>query len=516
MTVPQKITLVVAVIVMIAAIPIVVSMASAPTYSQLYSQLSAEDANTIVEKLKEQRVPYRLTHGGSAIDVPSDQADTVRIALAGEGLPQGGKVGYEIFEKPQLGTSEFSERLNYLRALQGELGRTIEQLRSVRSATVQLALPERRLYAAEEKQPGASVLLDLANETLSPKEVRAVIHLVATAVEGLEPENVTVVDTAGNLLSDLPNLGSDAAGNNRMQIQRQAEVQVEQRVQSMLDRVLGPNKSVVRANVKINFNRARIENETYTPAGEDSNGVLESEHWLKEEYGDGAGADGRTLGMVGAVGNTTPGTGGASAGKTKGYSREDKTSQYRVNKRVERIEQMPGDIQAVSLSVFVDEKAAGEKVEELQRAVAAAAGVTVAENSENQIVVTPVTFDDTIAKEAAVVAKQEQRKDLIRMIMQYGIATLVIVVFLGFLLAAYRSVMAPVTAQLLPEEDAQPLYPLPSPTSSAEEALQHFAALEESASMDDEEVSEDIQTVMNMNPERIAQVIKGLITEENA
>ena len=172
---------------LIVLVVVAVMTASQPHYAQLYGNLTDEDAATVIGKLKDAKVPYRLQDSGHTVEVPEGKVDEVRLQLASEGVPQGGNVGFELFDKTQIGQSEFGERLNYVRALQGELARTIGRLKSVRSARVHLALPEQRLYTSEEKKPTASVVLDLNGASPSPQEIKAIIHLVSAAVEGLEP-----------------------------------------------------------------------------------------------------------------------------------------------------------------------------------------------------------------------------------------------------------------------------------------------------------------------------------------
>src|SRR5688500_3146904 len=161
----------------------------------LFANLAAEDAGAIVEKLKEAKVPYEIGAGGASILVPSVQVHDLRLQMAGQGLPHGGGVGFEIFDRSTLGMSEFVQKLNYRRALQGELARTITQMPEVERARVHLAIPERRLFATEQDRARASVVVSLrASQTLSKAQIQGVVHLVSSSVEGLQARDVTVVD----------------------------------------------------------------------------------------------------------------------------------------------------------------------------------------------------------------------------------------------------------------------------------------------------------------------------------
>src|SRR5512147_170529 len=173
-----------------------------PQYRVLYSGLGASDAGAVIEYLKAEKIPYRVSDNGGNIEVAAGRIYETRMALAGRGIPQGGGVGFEIFDKQTLGMTDFVQRLNYQRALQGELARSIAELDTVESARVHLAMPERSLFVSEERRPSASVVLKLKpGRSLAPEQIAGVVHLVAASVEGLRPADVTVVDVNGQVLS---------------------------------------------------------------------------------------------------------------------------------------------------------------------------------------------------------------------------------------------------------------------------------------------------------------------------
>src|SRR6185295_12682095 len=173
-----------------------------PLYRPLFTNLGQQDAASIVEALRAEKVPFQLEDGGRAVLVPAERLYELRLSLASRGLPAGGGVGFEIFDKQTLGQTDFMQRLNYQRALQGELGRTIGQLGGVESARVHLALPERSLFVAQDRRPSASVVVKLAQgRSLSRAQIDGIVHLVAASVEGMAAESVTVVDEAGRMLT---------------------------------------------------------------------------------------------------------------------------------------------------------------------------------------------------------------------------------------------------------------------------------------------------------------------------
>jgi flagellar M-ring protein FliF len=238
---------------------IVVSMvATRPHMVVLFSGVKPEDAGAIVAKLQETKVPYEVD--GTTIKVPEKSVYETRIQLASAGLPQSGTVGFEIFDKTSLmGMTEFSQRVSYQRAIQGELTRTINQIENIVDSKVIIAIPEESVYSQNDKKPTASVTVKLKpGNTLDSDKVAGIVHLVSSAVEGLEASRVTVVDMNGNMLSeatDDPTGIDPRMSSTQLKLKREYERVVEQDIQSMLERVLGPSKAIVRANAKINFDR---------------------------------------------------------------------------------------------------------------------------------------------------------------------------------------------------------------------------------------------------------------------
>src|SRR2546428_331681 len=233
--------------------------AQRPLYRPLFTNLAERDASAIVQALKAEKVPFELEDGGRAVLVPSERQYEMRLALASRGLPEGGGVGFEIFDKQTLGQTDFLQRLNYQRALQGELGRTIGQLGGVEAARVHLALPERSLFVAEDRRPSASVVVKLVQgRTLSAAQIDGIVHLVAASVEGLQPEGVTVVDEAGRILTS-DRRGAEATGTSSvpLEIQQTVERGAEERIESMLGAVVGRDKVVARVAANLDF--ARVE-----------------------------------------------------------------------------------------------------------------------------------------------------------------------------------------------------------------------------------------------------------------
>ncbi|HUU54593.1 MAG TPA: flagellar basal-body MS-ring/collar protein FliF [Armatimonadota bacterium] len=366
-------------VICLGLLALVGSLARQPHYGVLYANLRQEDAAAVVQRLRDMKVAYRVT-GSGTIEAPADTIHEVRLDLAAEALPGGGQSGFELFDRTRLGLTDFGERMNYQRALQGELARTIAHLDSVEQARVHVALPTERLYTSEQGTPTASVVLKLQGaQGLNAAQVKSIVHLVSGAVEGLDPESVAVLDTRGRLLSNPADSGPGgtglAAASNQLQLRREYEREIEAAVQSMLDGVLGAGKSVVRASAELIFESVEQERETYEPV-EGGSGVLESRRDFRETYrGLGEGA---AIGVPGVSSNT-----GASASKVAvkqgqgadEYEQSEVTAQYLVSRQRERRVQPPGQVKQLSLSVFIDEGVELGEGEDLSGAVSAAAGL---------------------------------------------------------------------------------------------------------------------------------------------
>jgi flagellar M-ring protein FliF len=221
----------------------------------LYTQLTMEDAAAITTKLREMQVPYTIEGDGTTIMVPATKVYDTRLHLATEGLPQGGGVGFELFDQRGFGMTEFVQKLNYRRALQGELARTITQLAAVQSARVHIVLPEKSLFVEHQDKPTASVVLKLVHgRRLSQAQIRGVAHLIGSSVESLNPEDVTVLDINGNILSkNEENTSLLSQTETQFSHQQALEQKLERRVQSLLEHVVGKGKVLVRVSASLDF-----------------------------------------------------------------------------------------------------------------------------------------------------------------------------------------------------------------------------------------------------------------------
>lgn len=312
-------------------------------YQVLYSNLSQEDASQVVMKLTEMRIPHRVE--GRVIYVPARSVYETRLQLAGQGVPQGGGVGFEIFDKPQIGVSEFIQKLNYRRALQGELARTINRLVEVEQARVHIAIPEKSLFSEREDRPSASVVLQLkAGRVLNRKQIGGIVHLVSSSVEGLETGNVTVLDDKGTLLSR-PDEGEGGIDGKQLEYQKFVNKYYEDKLQSMLDGIVGKGNSIVRVAALLDFTRAERTDETYDP----DKVVVKSEERLQEKS-----SSGRKGGIPGVLSNE-PGGQPARSASSGGESQNQKEKvAYEVSRSVSRIVKSQGEVKKVSVAVIVN------------------------------------------------------------------------------------------------------------------------------------------------------------------
>ncbi|HSR36999.1 MAG TPA: flagellar basal-body MS-ring/collar protein FliF, partial [Desulfurivibrionaceae bacterium] len=322
---------------------------AAGEYKVLFSGMTQEDAAEVVSRLKEQRVPYKISEGGNAIMVPASQVYEVRLAMAGEGLPRGGGVGFEIFDQTSLGTTDFVHRLNYQRALQGELARTIRQFQQVLEARVHLATPKESVFVEDEKPVTASVSVKLrGREQLSQHQVQSIVNLVACAVPGLTPENITLVDTAGRLLYRKSGDQGGVLSGNQLEYQFKVEETTRKKVESMLEEVVGIGRVRASVTADIDFNRTEVTEENFDPEAQ----VVRSEQTLTEEDQRGGPSP---QGIPGAKGElATFAESGEGAGQGSAYKRSNMTKNYEISRQTKHVQELGGTVKRLSVAVMVD------------------------------------------------------------------------------------------------------------------------------------------------------------------
>ena len=318
-------------------------------YKVLYSGLTQEDAADVVARLQEDRKQYKLSEDGGSILVPASQVHETRLFLAGEGLPRGGGVGFEIFDKTSLGTTDYVQRLNYQRALQGELARTIRRFVQVQEARVHIATPRESVFVEDEKPPSASISVRLrGREKLSQHQIQAVVNLVASAVPGLTPENITMVDTSGRLLYRKQEDADGMLSASQLEYQLKIESSLSRKVESLLEEVVGVGRVMARVTAEMDFTRVNVTEESFDPEGQ----VVRSEQQMVEqEPRIGEQSEG-IPGVKGALATfAEPGEGTGSGSM---FKRNNLTRNYEISKTVRQIQQPTGVIRRLSVAVMVD------------------------------------------------------------------------------------------------------------------------------------------------------------------
>ncbi|WP_300522052.1 flagellar basal-body MS-ring/collar protein FliF [Aminiphilus sp.] len=414
----QRYSLLGASVLVVAAIVLLVLWSGRTAYDPLFSGLEVDDQASIVATLREQKIPYRLDPVANAILVPRDVVHEARLNLASAGLPKGGVVGFEIFDRAKMGMSDFQQRITYLRGLEGELARTVLQIDAVEYAKVNIVIPEQRLFLEQQQPSTASVLVRLKQgRKVGPEQVRSIVHLVAHSVEGLRADDVTVVDTAGNVLSDMiadENFifaGSDGLGSSVSSVQRELERQQEQeferKLRVMLERVFGPGKAVVRVRVELDFDKRKVSTREFIP-GPTGKGVIRSQQDMEETY-EGPGS------VPGAPpGTTTNIPGYAITGQQQGnseYAKTESTKNYEITTREEEQVGTPGTVKRVSASVLVDGTLSDEQLGGLKEAVAAAIGID--EVRGDKLVIQPMPFSTSFVDNLLAQLQEQRRQQLL-------------------------------------------------------------------------------------------------------
>lgn len=380
-----RIPLIIAAAAVMAIVIAMVLWAKQPGYSVLYNNLTDEDGGAIVTQLTAMNIPYRFAENGGALMVPEANVHELRLRLAQQGLPKGGSVGFELLDKEKFGISQFSEQVNYQRALEGELARTIESLGPVKSARVHLAMPKPTLFVREQKAPSASVTLTLQpGRALDEGQIQAIAHMVSSSVAGLPPGNVTVVDQTGRLLTRSDSAGRDL-NDAQLKYSSEVEARYQQRIEAILNPILGQGNVHAQVTAQINFDTAEQTDEKYQPNANPSNSAIRSRQTSTSDQSgspypggvpgalsnqpapantapvttpnnnaaNGQAANGQNNAANNA--NQTTSTAPASSGPTN--SRRDDTVNYELDRTIRHTKVNVGDVQRLSVAVVVNFRA---------------------------------------------------------------------------------------------------------------------------------------------------------------
>jgi flagellar M-ring protein FliF len=407
--------------------------ASTPTYTTLYTGLSPADSAAVVQALREKNIPVRTSGGGSVVEVPEARAEEARLELASKGLPKTGAPGYARLEKTPFGMTQVMEQTTLRIALEEELANTIRHLEPVESARVHITPGNDSPFADSRTEPTASVVVTLKpNATLTREQVRGIVHLVCHSVEGLKPEQVTVVDSEARPLWQ----GGDpyAVDNELLRTRREAErayaEELRRQLQQHLDRVLGPNKSSVMVQVELDLDKEEVQAQRVEPLDPNRAAVV-SETTATERL---SGNPPMAGGAAGIAGNRAenPMYPAAPLGGGGEYNREDRVRNYEINKQVEHIIRAPGRIERLSVATLVDESVPDEALTAVRNWLEATVGV--APNQPNRIVtVQRVKFDTSLAEQAA--KEQQAREAARRQALLWQLLPVILLLMVAFFLA---------------------------------------------------------------------------------
>lgn len=473
---------------------------SRPDNVPLFTTLEAEDAGKVTAKLKEMKVNYEVQTGsnGTVILVSSKDVHRLRLDLASQGLPRGNK-GFEIFEQSKFGTTEFQNKVNLLQAIQGELTRTIEQMEEVEKARVHIVMSEDSLYKKGEKPASASIMLKLKpSAQLSQQQVKGIVNLVAHSVQGLKPENITVVDNLARVLNDQSEAPQMAGTTAITQFEMTKKVQddLQKNVQSLLDQTLGIGKAAARVNVELNFDQRILDRQTFEPVVDDK-GIIRSSQEVNENYKGNAGNPG---GIPGTTSNI-PGY-VTSNNSQSNYEKKEVIRNYEINETKEKVVSTPGAIKRVTVAVLVDAAVPKAQQDSLSKTVATAIGINPSRG--DSIAVESIQFSteqaDKQRKEEEEYAKQQQQVFMLKV----GLIVIAIIALL-YLIRMY-------TRRREQEEIVEPVAVEPQSIADAEAQTAKKELTDQEKERSEQRTT--VEKFAKSRPEDVAQLLKTWLSEE--
>jgi flagellar M-ring protein FliF len=481
----------------------------------------------MVAKLKEKKVPFQLSAGGSSILVNKEQVYDTRLSLAAEGLPKGGGVGFEVFDRTNLGATDFVQKLNYQRALQGELSRTIRQIKEIEHARVHIVTPKESLFVEDQKRPTASVLIKTrSGMRLEASQVEGIVHLVASAVEGLDSGNITVVDTSGKILfkrSDATSIGQMTT--NQLEYQRNIEEGLKKKVQGMLEEVLGLNKAIARVSADIDFQQIDITEETFDP-----NSVIRSEQKNFEKSSMTSNPKPSPGGKAdpAKAAEAKPKAQATAEARAKGgepvplqsnqAERQNEIRNYEISKVNKRIKSPMASLKKISAAVVVDGSykevadAKGKKTREFQlrppeemKNIEAIVKKAIGYDEErgDQVEVINMPFTWSVSEEDSKAIAAERWKEYILISYKPLVSLILAVLFIFFVVRPLLKRRVP-----LPQEAGVNYLPKMPPTQPASLPTQPSG---EGKSLD---ARQQTLQLAQENPSKVAGIIKDWINEK--
>ncbi|MGD0152356.1 MAG: flagellar basal-body MS-ring/collar protein FliF [Thermacetogeniaceae bacterium] len=464
-----------------------------PRYTPLYTNLDTQDAASIAQYLKDKKIPYQIADEGNTILVPDAQKYQVRLDLANNNLPKGNIVGFETFDQNHFGETESEQKIRYNVALQGELERTIGKIDGVADVRVHIVSPDQSLFVQDNKDATASVLLKLKpGYSLQDSQVLGVARLVASGVEGLKPENVSIIDATGNILSD--NLGTGAKialSSDQLKIKQDYDNQLQSSIQSMLERVAGPGKVIVRANTALNFDQVEINDQTY------GDKQVRNDHTIQETDTNAA--------QQGAPGTSSniPSYQQVNGQNNNQTQKVDKTTNYEINTQTEHRIVAPGQIKQISLSVILDQDNLDpQQQKQIEEMVIAAAGVNTARG--DKITVAAMKFNNDLAVQTAAQMNADNIHRELFTALYAILGFILILLVLSYLNKAIQAWRAPVYTGPGAITD---LLASTQPTTAAETNMEELKK-------NKDQVIEKLRKLVRNNPDETVEVLRSWLASE--
>lgn len=520
----QKLAAGVAVAIAIAMLVGVWLWSRAPNYAVLFSNFDERDGGAIVTTLQQQNVPYKFSPGGNAILIPSAMVHDVRLRLAAQGLPKGGLVGFELLENQKLGVSQFHEQVNYQRALEGELARTIQSIASVASARVHLAIPKQSGFLRDEQKPTASVMVNLhPGRTMDAAQVAGIVHLVASSVPQLTSDHISVIDQNGTLLTNRPdplrNAGLDAT---QLSYVREVESAYIRRIETILTPIVGPDNFKAQVTADVDFNQVEATAETFKPNPSPDQAIR------SQQINEQGTRDPAAQGVPGALSNQPPvpatapitspsvAAGGAPGSPATPFSgNRAATINYELDRTIQHTKQALGQVKRLSVAVVVNHRnetspngetrpvpLSDEEMARITNLVREAMGFTQARGDSLNVSGAPFAAGRTEPQAQVPAWKDPEMVDLGKDVLKYVVILVALaVVYFGVVRPLLRTVAPPPAEPIAPEEEEEGAVVSLSHAAPASSFDDKLARAKELAKSDPRVVANLIREWMGVNEE---------------
>jgi len=487
---------------------------SAPSYAPLYTNLSSSDASAVIDELNKEGVKYQLADNGATVEVPQNDVYSTRITLAGQNLPAGnsGASGYTLLDKQGLSTSDFKEQTDFKRAMEGELDNTLEAMTGVQTAVVHLAIPQKQVFSDTQNPTTASVLLGLKpGTTLTSEQVQAVVHLVAASIDGLNPNDVTVTDQNGNVLS-APDNTPQGQASAQADATSAYETNMQKQIQQILDKVVGTGNATASVSAVLNFDQKTTDTLTY---GKSLKVPALSQSQSTENYkGPASGVSSSVGGVVGPDGQMDSSS--TSNGKST-YNKSDSSSTNAIDQQRDHTVSGPGKVENQHVGVVLDTAALGTiSPAQVKTLISSAVGINTARGDTIDVTTMPFNraAEQAAANEIAAAQAAANHAARMRLIRDGGIAAVIALIILLAWIRGRRRAKARedatsyVVEQLRADAAARALeMDDPNPAMAALEAA---AAAEEEHS---KSLRAELADLVDDQPEDVAAMLRGWLVE---